>query len=450
MRSAFFSAVPTTPSTGMVALFACALSACGCADEEWTFRARKVSAHVDAAWDGDTSPLDTSMLSPDAVAGDMTQIDRDQADGEIEADVNADVADETLDVSWLDAPRSDAMSVDGTVPDVSPLDVIPFDAGAPDVACAAGQTRCGSVCVDTQRDVMDCGTCGHVCPSGQTCVLGSCAGVPTSMQRSCMPSAPGCGLVSIPSGTFAMGDSAAAGGRPIQSSISVSAFVLDQYEVTVARFRRFWEAGHPPSDPTTPYPGGVLLPWNGPVQAPTPRTGTGAVPTCNWTSTASDREGHPINCIDWYTAQAFCVWDGGRLPTEAEWEFAARGTDGRPWPWGTAEDYTRTCVGRSGTCQEEDPTFALGVSAYGAWHMVGNVWEWTADNYAVYTDVTCWAGSSRRDPLCAIAPEGTRPWRGGCWSNTVGSNLVRAAARVGSLPTDAFYSLGFRCARTPR
>ncbi len=269
-------------------------------------------------------------------------------------------------------------------------------------------------------------------------------------QRSCEGGASGCGMVSVPGGTFAMGDPMARRGGPVQTAITVSPFMIDRYEVTVARFRRFWDAGHPGvPDQWVVYRGGRNLPWALTTYEP----GRAAdIAECTWNPAAGNFESRPINCVDWFTAQAFCVWDGGRLPTEAEWEFAARGTDGRAFPWGNEAPDGRLCWGGNdqglmGTCDEEGGAFTPGASPFGAIHMSGNVWEWTADSYGDYGNSDCWMGAAQTDPICSANSDSDRVVRGGAWHYTDAVDL-RAAARGGVSPTSRnVFGIGFRCAR---
>jgi formylglycine-generating enzyme required for sulfatase activity len=165
---------------------------------------------------------------------------------------------------------------------------------------------------------------------------------------------------------------------------------------------------------------------------------------CNWGK--SGRGSHPINCLDWSKARTYCAWARKRLPTEAEWEKAARGPDGRKYPWGN-EGYGRTVVANiadeslkrelsDATIAEEYDDgfvgtapvgqFPAGASPYGALDMVGNVWEWVEDWYDLGK---------------------TRSVRGGSWFGE--PRLARASTRDGLGPSDRFGYFGLRCALSP-
>ena len=329
--------------------------------------------------------------------------------------------------------------------------------------------------VDVRTSPSHCGRCYRACPGGAPCVGGRCV-----EQRSCQGGdggIPGCGLVEIPGGEFTMGDPDPATGdagnsSPRQPNIRVSAFVMDRYEVTVARFRRFWnatDAGTGASGGVLNYPGDASVSLPDGAGAPSGRSPPDAAGTdhsrmCNWTSEPGDREGHPLNCITWHTAQAFCLWDGGRLPTEAEWEFAARGADPgatrRPWPWGESFDGTRLCwngcppspprpnesiEGCTGTCPEEG-TYDGGISPFGVWHMAGNVYEWVADGYAPYGDSRCWGtrDGGQQDPLCNNG--GDREVRGGSWITD--TPLLHRSTTRSNHGTNGNNIIGLRCARS--
>ncbi len=273
---------------------------------------------------------------------------------------------------------------------------------------------------------------------------------------SCATRVVGCGMVPVPGGAFAMGDTGAANAAPVLPSVTVGPFWIDRYEVTVARFQVFLESvpagSRAPSGPVA-YPRGAL-PFEGSVDAEAELASfvgeTTRNPGCNYGATPP-REGHPMNCLDWATAQAFCVWDGGRLPTEAEWEFAARGADGRAYPWGaTAGQACTSVVGarRTGTCAVDDEAFARIASPFSALQLVGNVWEWTADWFAPFTDPVCWQSSARAEPLCAShADPAYRVIRGGAWDATE-DQYARAGTRFGRVPSHRDSRHGFRCARS--
>jgi formylglycine-generating enzyme required for sulfatase activity len=157
---------------------------------------------------------------------------------------------------------------------------------------------------------------------------------------------------------------------------------------------------------------------------------------------------HPVNCIDQSQAIAYCKFVGKRLPTEAEWEYAARGPEGRAFPWGAGEPTScaqAILVKMQGACGDHRGTWEVGTttegaSPFGALDMAGNVWEWTADAFEPYTS------DPVTDPYVAPKPTTARGvLRGGSWDFSV--SALRTGTRYPFWRTSGHMSVGFRCAK---
>jgi formylglycine-generating enzyme required for sulfatase activity len=159
---------------------------------------------------------------------------------------------------------------------------------------------------------------------------------------------------------------------------------------------------------------------------------------CNWGQ--SGKGNHPINCVDWDQATAYCRWAGKELPTEAQWEYAARGGSRQlEYPWGSEAPGSRACWKRSdGTCPVG--SYLSGDSPFGLHDMAGNVWEWVQDWYGRYP-------SSSSKNYAGPSSGSNRVDRGGSWGGH-GPSYLRGSARYHVTPDIRSFSLGFRCART--
>ena len=182
-----------------------------------------------------------------------------------------------------------------------------------------------------------------------------------------------------------------------------------------------------------------------------------------WTNTAGSQENQPINCVNWWEAYAFCIWDGGFLPSEAEWEYvAAGGSQQREYPWGSAAPGT-ACPGTgcqyaiyncdypsgTGSCTDVSNiapvgTATLGAGLWGQLDLAGNVWEWTLDWAATYvapcTDCANLTAASYR-----VARGGDFAICIGCTTGT----LAPVTRNGNNPPSLRYYGFGLRCARTP-
>ncbi len=313
-------------------------------------------------------------------------------------------------------------------------------------ACTLGDACLGGTCV--AGSALICPSDGNPC-TAEVCTSGACASVALPVGATCGTGA-ACdagqfcidndpvAMVALPAGTYWMGSPAGEGdaNEQPQHAVVLSAFALDKMEVTVKQYAAYF----------------ATLSADQRCSAANTSAFSCAAPgtagACNWQ--VADMETQPLNCVDWYQAAAYCAWAGKRLPTEAEWEYAARSAGlVQAWPWGDAAVDCTLAVfdeGTGGGCggggTSAPCSRVAGNSGQGACDLAGNVNEWCADWYDLYTAATA------TDPVGPIAsPGGLKAVRGGAWSDTAAA--TRAAARASQLPNSRYGTSGFRCARSP-
>jgi serine/threonine-protein kinase len=232
-------------------------------------------------------------------------------------------------------------------------------------------------------------------------------------------------LVYVPAGDFLMGspdtDTLARGNEKPQHTVSVSAFWIDQTEVTNAQY-------------------GACVAAKGCTD---PQSFDSVTRTDYFHD--SKYANYPVVWVNWLQASQYCTWAGRRLPTEPEWEKAARGPDGRLYPWGnTAPDNTLLNFNLAAKDTTAVGSFPNGASPYGALDMVGNVVEWV-DGY--YYDSYFTVVANKVTPTPSFRG-GVRILRSSSWGDTPAD--IRAAARRYALAQgNSFHDVGFRCAMTP-
>ncbi len=259
-------------------------------------------------------------------------------------------------------------------------------------------------------------------------------------------------MVEIPEGQYFQGSDtkdAPANEKPAHN-VQLASYCIDLYEVTAAEYKECSDAGkckraHAEVD----WPG--ILPKDKQLYSTLCTVGDPA------------KSDHPANCVDWQQADTFCRAQAKRLPTEAEWEYATRGPDGRVYPWGDeppTHEHLNACgsecvawgkskkVTLDALYNEDDgyPTtapvgkFEKGRSRFGLYDVVGNVWEWVADYYADYDP------TDKKDPVGPPTGE-RRVIRGGAWNGSF-ATWLRPSFRYSNVPVTVSHGVGFRCAKS--
>jgi formylglycine-generating enzyme required for sulfatase activity len=239
------------------------------------------------------------------------------------------------------------------------------------------------------------------------------------------------GMVFIPAGEFIMGDDSGGDDEKPERNVFLDAFCMDKYEVTNAQYKECVDAGacNPPARSSSAT---RLSYYDNP-----------------------EYDNYPVMWVTWDDAQAYCKWRGKRLPTEAEWEKAARGTDGRLWPWGNSEpdgsklnlcdvncayDWKESHIDDGYKDTAPVGSFEAGKSPYGVYNMGGNIREWVADWYVP----DYYSSAPDRNPPGPSSGIG-KVLRGGSWRSNI--LVARSIYRLwyDSQVKDEY--IGFRCAR---
>jgi formylglycine-generating enzyme len=291
-----------------------------------------------------------------------------------------------------------------------------------------------------------------------------------------------CTSTKVPGGTFYRTyANDGSGAKDTSDPATISDFRLDKYLVTVGRYRKFvavWDGGSGYAPPVgtgkhAHLNGGKGLADSGTAGAYetgwTDSDGDNLAPNndnldcqsgaSTWTSDPGDHENLPMNCVNWWEAYAFCIWDGGFLPSEAEYVYAAAGgSEQREYPWGTDDPAADglhaiySCNFPQGspvtpcekTVEHIAPvgTASKGAGRWGQLDLVGNLQEWYLDWFAPAYGNPC------TDCADLTKASGRAP-RDGYFASTDKTLLLAAYRNNGFYPTNRFYSFGFRCARAP-
>ena len=227
-----------------------------------------------------------------------------------------------------------------------------------------------------------------------------------------------------------------------QRRIHLDAFYIDKHPVTNTRLSRFVEAT---SHRTDAEKGGGGWVYNRPKKKWEKKSDASWKAPTGGDSSYRNRLRHPVVQVSWKDAWSYCIWAGKRLPTEAEWEKAARGLDGRKYPWGNQWDGSKIIWSKNsgGKTHPVDRAYNTHRSPYGAVDMSGNVWELVGDWYAK----DYYQNTPSRNPK-GPASGSRRVVRGGSWGN-YNPAYFRTANRLRIQPVNRFIGLGFRCAKAP-
>jgi formylglycine-generating enzyme required for sulfatase activity len=332
------------------------------------------------------------------------------------------------------------------------------DAGIPQRCASNGQWQDQSACISGWTYCFQ-GGCVTLPPS--------CAGVDYSL----------CASDEVLGGAFLRGEDALH--EDAGAPATISGFRLDTFEITVARFRAFVDQvtlgggladagagthvhlaggrGLNGGGDAGVHETGWDPSWNAMFSAQAAQWDANlrCAPSATWSASINVNDGDPINCVTWYEAYAFCIWDGGFLPSEAEWNYAAAGGSAqRLYPWGSTDPGTSSEYADYGSLYPMSTgltaatsiniapvgSFPMGAGAFGQQDLAGNVAEWTLDLYDPTYPTPC-------NDCAALSPDGQRVYRGGGFDR--GLRYLYTSSRVPADPASRYPDVGVRCARVP-
>lgn len=344
-------------------------------------------------------------------------------------------------------------------------------AGACGISCNGGYADCTPGNDGCETNLNSAATCGTSCGTRAVCAYPTplCNAGACAPPASCRGLAANCGPSSnescctspvVSGGTFFRSYDAVYFTDKSYPA-TVSNFRLDKYEITVGRFRKFVAAysqsmiaAGAGKNPNNAADSGWDTAWNTslPANAAALQTAVkcGLAPT--WTDTPGSNEDLPMTCMTWFEANAFCIWDDGRLPTEAEWDYAAAGgSEQRVYPWSSPASSTTidcsyantaaasACVPPSGGANNVGSESPKGNGKYGQADLAGNVSEWVNDSYSTYTNPCT---------DCTVQPGIFPVFRGGASSLNAYPHAT-ASNRSETDPKLRGGDRGARCARNP-
>jgi sulfatase modifying factor 1 len=464
-----------------------------------TFNPNQEDLNGDGTGDACSMPLPDASTTPSSDGPPDIQEDKPPTEDDIAPDSHVDAYN--IDAQLDDTSHADTNTVETRMPDTSGSISTGGSSGTGGTVGTGGASMTGGT-VGTGGASMTGGTIstggasrtggtvstggtisvGGVSVTGGTISTGGASGTGGTVNtggtsgmvygiigQSCNPHALICSTISccaqssIPSGSFTMGTDTDPNRNDDESPphpATLDSYLMDRFKVTVGRFRSFYQAynGTLPPVGSGTHPDHTDSGWQAEFAAnmPASQSQLQSQINCNinnyqtWTNSAGAHENMPMNCVSWYLAFAFCIWDGGRLPTEAEWEMAAsNGSEENEYPWGNnnpdpTTDAVMNCLGDGVSgCSPTDilpvGSRPMGVNHWGHEDLAGSVWELTTDYYdaAYYTSVsTC-------NNCINLTNSGSKVIRGGDFSSSM--NMIRATERASYQPITVSPYIGFRC-----